>query len=101
MSDQGQLIDFYPYRDRFRTYHRLEPEGRDRRSILEELAIMAAEEDRIGDAGRVSGSIYHGDHDHYEFLTEDRKSTRLNSSHPSISYAVFCLKKKNTSTTRS
>src|SRR5689334_24533537 len=27
-------------------------------------------------------------------LTEDRKSTRLNSSHSSISYAVFCLKKK-------
>src|SRR5690348_17492476 len=27
-------------------------------------------------------------------LMEDRKSTRLNSSHPSISYAVFCLKKK-------
>src|SRR5690348_17743129 len=26
--------------------------------------------------------------------TTDRKSTRLNSSHPSISYAVFCLKKK-------
>src|SRR5438876_6788492 len=25
----------------------------------------------------------------------DRKSTRLNSSHPSISYAVFCLKKKS------
>src|SRR5207253_8598451 len=28
---------------------------------------------------------------------EDRKSTRLNSSHVAISYAVFCLKKKNTS----
>src|SRR5690348_17811065 len=28
--------------------------------------------------------------------SQDRKSTRLNSSHPSISYAVFCLKKKNT-----
>src|SRR5690554_5414336 len=27
---------------------------------------------------------------------EDRKSTRLNSSHVRISYAVFCLKKKNT-----
>src|SRR5690348_17915483 len=27
-------------------------------------------------------------------LLEDRKSTRLNSSHPSSSYAVFCLKKK-------
>src|SRR5688572_32458793 len=28
---------------------------------------------------------------------EDRKSTRLNSSHSQISYAVFCLKKKTTS----
>src|SRR4051794_41557241 len=28
----------------------------------------------------------------------DRKSTRLNSSHPSISYAVFCLKKKKDTT---
>src|SRR5438876_1443226 len=27
-------------------------------------------------------------------IETDRKSTRLNSSHPSISYAVFCLKKK-------
>src|SRR2546429_6092416 len=31
-----------------------------------------------------------------EFLNQDRKSTRLNSSHGYISYAVFCLKKKNT-----
>src|SRR6266480_6768352 len=30
-------------------------------------------------------------------LLPDRKSTRLNSSHMSISYAVFCLKKKNQS----
>src|SRR5438309_9051393 len=30
------------------------------------------------------------------FQREDRKSTRLNSSHSSISYAVFCLKKKKT-----
>src|SRR2546429_5362634 len=32
---------------------------------------------------------------------EDRKSTRLNSSHGYISYAVFCLKKKNTYITHS
>src|SRR5689334_23634869 len=30
----------------------------------------------------------------YGLALEDRKSTRLNSSHSSISYAVFCLKKK-------
>src|SRR3712207_8601493 len=32
-------------------------------------------------------------------LAEDRKSTRLNSSHANISYAVFCLKKKKKNTT--
>src|SRR5690606_40798394 len=32
------------------------------------------------------------------WLEEDRKSTRLNSSHVKISYAVFCLKKKKTIT---
>src|SRR5688572_32465842 len=44
--------------------------------------------------GRVEGrQIPYGD--------ADRKSTRLNSSHSQISYAVFCLKKKKTKTTRS
>src|SRR3712207_8275541 len=33
------------------------------------------------------------------YATTDRKSTRLNSSHANISYAVFCLKKKNNSPT--
>src|SRR5260370_6381933 len=73
MSDEdgnGSLIDFYPYRRRFKTYDRLAPEGRDRQSILNELATMAHEEDRIADLGHVSGSIYHGGHDHYAFLTE-------------------------------
>src|SRR2546430_12487556 len=32
-----------------------------------------------------------------EYRIGDRKSTRLNSSHSQISYAVFCLKKKNAS----
>jgi sphinganine-1-phosphate aldolase len=64
------LIDFYPYRRRFRTYERLDPAGRDRADILAELAAMAGEEDRMGDEGRVSGSIYHGGRDHYAFLTD-------------------------------
>jgi len=59
-NDGGALIDFYPYRNRFKTYHLLEREGRDHQSILDELATMAAEEDRIADRGRVSGSVYHG-----------------------------------------
>src|SRR3989442_8946885 len=35
-------------------------------------------------------------HDYAYRKTSDRKSTRLNSSHVRISYAVFCLKKKKT-----
>src|ERR1700688_863913 len=69
-DDDSCLIDFYPYRARFKSYERLEPDGRDRQSILDELATMAHEEDRIADLGHVSGSIYHGGHDHYAFLTE-------------------------------
>src|ERR1700681_2769644 len=69
-DDDSGLIDFYPYRARFKTYERLEPKGRDRASILDELATMAHEEGRIADLGHVSGSIYHGGHDHYAFLTE-------------------------------
>src|SRR3712207_7291205 len=37
-----------------------------------------------------------GDASQCRFAREDRKSTRLNSSHANISYAVFCLKKKKT-----
>src|ERR1700693_5446926 len=69
-DNDGSLIDFYPYRARFKTYQRLEAGGRDGQSILDELATMAQEEDRIANLGHVSGSIYHGGQDHYAFLTE-------------------------------
>src|SRR3712207_7026756 len=46
--------------------------------------LLAAALDVVGDLG-----VLHPAAD------EDRKSTRLNSSHANISYAVFCLKKKN------
>src|SRR2546430_8398134 len=42
---------------------------------------------------QIVGSNWLGDRN---VINRDRKSTRLNSSHSQISYAVFCLKKKNT-----
>src|SRR3712207_7369751 len=45
---------------------------------------QAADEQQAGDGQQVHGE------------DADRKSTRLNSSHANISYAVFCLKKKKT-----
>src|SRR5690606_39539532 len=53
----------------------------------------AAERPCEGPARRRCGRRHNGR------LHEDRKSTRLNSSHVKISYAVFCLKKKNKGTT--
>src|SRR5438067_5008464 len=44
-----------------------------------------------GDRAALAGRPVRGARGHHE---RDRKSTRLNSSHVSISYAVFCLKKK-------
>src|SRR5207253_9924668 len=50
----------------------------------------------LGDPAQrlLQGALYDVDADLQEPL-RDRKSTRLNSSHVAISYAVFCLKKKN------
>src|SRR5438445_7318868 len=42
----------------------------------------------------------HGCAERARRLDQDRKSTRLNSSHANISYAVFCLKKKRGRATR-
>src|SRR6266576_5103967 len=44
---------------------------------------------------RLQGYRLDADHGPEEVGAGDRKSTRLNSSHVEISYAVFCLKKKN------
>src|SRR5690606_40276870 len=49
----------------------------------------------LGDAGigiGIGGAA--ADHHQRGLMARDRKSTRLNSSHVKISYAVFCLKKK-------
>src|SRR3712207_8212452 len=49
---------------------------------------------RLGDAEVVEDLLVVEDPDGLRLPREDRKSTRLNSSHANISYAVFCLKKK-------
>src|SRR5688572_32283812 len=43
-----------------------------------------------------TGALHASILNYFGIETEDRKSTRLNSSHSQISYAVFCLKKKRT-----
>src|SRR5437588_8932578 len=57
---------------------------------LGENTLLAAE--KFGTIASLLGARYPGE------IIEDRKSTRLNSSHTVISYAVFCLKKKRNDT---
>src|SRR2546421_1745326 len=66
------------------------------RSVVVDAALFdfGLAEHRHGDGDRIGrgGNVRAGDNERLEF--RDRKSTRLNSSHDQISYAVFCLKKK-------
>src|SRR5688572_31227042 len=60
-------------------------------SAFPEEVVEGAGVDRQDEVGRGEGLR---DHAPRGRTLEDRKSTRLNSSHSQISYAVFCLKKK-------
>src|SRR5260221_9863037 len=83
----------FPYTTLFRSrVVRADAAGdvRIRRELVDVLRLLLAHSRRDGGdgvAGAVLGQVVaHGE--------RDRKSTRLNSSHTVISYAVFCLKKK-------
>src|SRR5438552_13926358 len=67
----------FPYTTLFRSPSHDFPEYADRLAVGPDLLRLGIEPDRPGVQ-----------------LQQDRKSTRLNSSHQIISYAVFCLKKK-------
>jgi sphinganine-1-phosphate aldolase len=60
----------YPYKDRFPVNRTLPAKGRPRDEVVAELRALAAEEDASWESGRVSGTMYCGDHDHYAFMNE-------------------------------
>src|SRR5258708_8479803 len=77
----------FPYTTLFRSLRR-----RADSLHLHRVAMACAESLRPG--ARAMPTLSHT----HSYFISDRKSTRLNSSHQIISYAVFCLKKKNTHT---
>jgi sphinganine-1-phosphate aldolase len=66
---EGTMSDF-PYADRFPVHRTLPEQGRPREDLLAELTAMAAEEDAVWESGKISGTMYCGDHEHYAYLTE-------------------------------
>src|SRR3712207_7942158 len=91
----------FPYTTLFRSLRGV-PEGHppldERDDAVEQAARKGPHEDRGPDEVELEGAVRGGDTeaDPLRGRAEelDRKSTRLNSSHANISYAVFCLKKK-------
>ena len=60
----------FPYADRFTINRTLPEHGRPREEVLAELREMADLEDDTWETGKVSGTMYCGDHDHYAFMNE-------------------------------
>src|SRR3712207_7698235 len=85
----------FPYTTLFRSYcDRKKAAGKTSMEAMRSLKRRLSDivyRQMINDAMTAPG--HHGDGSGR--TTGDRKSTRLNSSHANISYAVFCLKKKN------
>src|SRR3712207_8127530 len=82
MSDGGMRMEFY------------EPGA-----LVPALEVFDAVSNGSVDASYTSTGFHAGKIPHMVFFgSVDRKSTRLNSSHANISYAVFCLKKKTLKT---
>src|SRR2546427_7704823 len=82
----------FPYTTLFRSNPLIDPDVRRAQEILATSLPHRQVSRRIADPNR-----------EMRVRLRDRKSTRLNSSHSQISYAVFCLKKKkkkNTNSTR-
>src|SRR3712207_8872450 len=91
----------FPYTTLFRSLHHRSSSTQliAHRSSLHLEGVLGPEDQRAHLARDAPSPV-----DHTEIVLRhlpfagDRKSTRLNSSHANISYAVFCLKKKNTIT---
>src|SRR5437773_3466287 len=75
--------------DLINPFHELEREIED----FDALHQLAAEEKNESHRAQADREVL-SEHDRLVHKLEDRKSTRLNSSHITNSYAVFCLKKK-------
>ena len=66
----SMLDELYPYRNSTKTNSVIPENGRPASEVIAEVRNFSKREDAVGDDGRVSGSLYSGDHDHYHLLSE-------------------------------
>src|SRR3712207_7818771 len=78
----------FPYTTLFRSVHVFDVENHEGTPVYVHAKVCVVDD--------VWASVGSDNFNRRSWTHEDRKSTRLNSSHANISYAVFCLKKKKT-----
>src|SRR3712207_8296221 len=88
----------FPYTTLFRSQQRARLKQAE--TAKTPVLVVTPDEARAAESRKSTGKktwVFHADNVR-DFAFADRKSTRLNSSHANISYAVFCLKKKKQTT---
>src|SRR5690349_23382638 len=95
MIRRPPISTLFPYTTLFRSHQDDQRLGCEDRGgeVKAGFGAVEAADDRAERGAERAGAVAH-DVDGRDSSQQDRKSTRLNSSHVEISYAVFCLKKK-------
>src|SRR3712207_7355497 len=84
----------FPYTTLFRSVQAQQRLGVRRANVEVPVVVVDRDPVELGDARTRAVALLDLVHLRLAVLDGDRKSTRLNSSHANISYAVFCLKNK-------
>lgn len=69
-SDPEMVRSLFPYVDQFPVNHKLPEKSMSREDVLAQIKAMHAAESPAWKTGKISGSFYHGDQAHYDFLNE-------------------------------
>lgn len=69
-NDPAMVDSLFPYRDKYPVNSKMPEKSMAKEEVLRQIKEMHAAESKPWKGGKISGSFYHGDQDHYDFLNE-------------------------------
>ncbi|MBL7777881.1 MAG: aspartate aminotransferase family protein [Chitinophagales bacterium] len=71
MRNNPEMVDsLFPYRDKYKVHRTMPDKSSTKDEVLQQIREMHQQESAPWKGGKISGSFYHGDQDHYDFLNE-------------------------------
>jgi sphinganine-1-phosphate aldolase len=71
MRTNPEMVNsMFPYKDKYTVHNKMPEKSSSREEVLKQIKDMHAAESSSWKGGKISGSFYHGDQDHYDFLNE-------------------------------